>query len=335
MSAEATGHTYLIRNMPDSSLPRSSVPGRGSHPYLQAAQPIVPPVGIPLLPDESIWEKKPEYINELEYKCTNTTVDVIDRTLRDLQIFLARDIPSPDNIIKYLRNRLTLCRWKAATANATRGRLSGFFEWAVRRNYILRNPVEVVPVLAEFKPNRPIFTEPMFRELQQVSRGSYLYYLVTVAWYTGVRISDACLMKWEHIDFAKGRITFVPYKTRKRGVVVDLLLNEELTQLFTDLSTLRTPESVYCHPEAALTYLRNAGGAVGSLLQKTMKKMKGPLHPDLTFHCLRHSRATRMLNGENKVDVMTAANVLGLTNISTLARYVTVGDGEKEKAMKA
>lgn len=159
---------------------------------------------------------------------------------------------------------------------------------------------------------------------------------------TGMRIGEICALKWTDIDLKKRQITVnktlqrICIKNKKSVLLIgktkttsgsriipinnflyDFLLglkpNNRDTYFLTNVSIPKEP--------------RNYRKIYKTLLKKLKIK-------SVTFHCLRHTFATRLI--ENKVDIKTISELLGhsSTNI-TISIYVHSEYSTKRKAVKS
>ena len=150
--------------------------------------------------------------------------------------------------------------------------------------------------------------------------------------YTGIRIGELCALRWEDISFEKGTITIKSTMQRVKdnsggGSKTTIMIGTPKSQ-----SSVREIPV----PEFLITILKeHAKGRQGFFLStknspfvepRTMQnhfarvtKLLGM--PDVNFHALRHTYATRCI--EAGVDIKTLSEMLGHSSVSiTLERYV-------------
>lgn len=234
-------------------------------------------------------------------------------------------------MFRHLRKRISTDRVSPATLQLERTYLNRFFNWAIAMGYLLKNPLDPIPHVPLRVISKPEISEQQRDALVAAGLGTFWPYLITLAWYTGARSSDLVALRWEDVDWVANTLKFAPRKTVKSGRTVELPLNNELKhllRLWWD-SQGQPLTGVIC-PEAKQIHDRATGS-----FQTQFKVLvtKTGLSKDTTFHCFRHTRARRMLSGDSKVDILVAADYLGICNLSTLRKYTKASTVDKQKAM--
>ena len=177
--------------------------------------------------------------------------------------------------------------------------------------------------------------------------------LVLVGLWTGLRLGDACRLKWEAFK-ADGT---VEVKTAKTGAVVRLPAAALLSELRnvtgghkTDIENAKTPikaggdnvRSGYVMPELAAAYGRDSSAVskrVTDLFTRaglaTREKRKGWLQsrPTASFHSLRHTFVTRCV--EAGVPVAVVRELVGHTRETMTERYMHISAEAMEAALSA
>ncbi len=161
---------------------------------------------------------------------------------------------------------------------------------------------------------------------------------------TGMRIGEVCALNWDDIDIDKGvinirrtiqRIYIIEGDIRKTEVVLDtpktknsireVPMNRELLKMLKPIKKIVNP---------AFYVLTNDAKPTEPRTYRTYYKilMKELQMPELKFHGLRHSFATRCI--ESKCDYKTVSVLLGHSNITTtLNLYVHPNLEQKKKAI--
>jgi len=124
---------------------------------------------------------------------------------------------TPDRIGEYARAR----REGVITGNKVRTNaiqrelmmLKGALNWACARHVngaplLIRSPLEKYKIPREKAPKRPMLDEPEIDRLEAVAAEvhDFLHPLITLARTTGRRLSALLALRWDDIDFVKGRI---------------------------------------------------------------------------------------------------------------------------------
>lgn len=145
------------------------------------------------------------------------------------------------------------------------------------------------------------FTDDQIRQILSLPQPeNELYIVVSMMVYTGMRLSDACTLKWEEIKGIR-----LQKHTVKTGFFLDFDLPESVIQALNSYASER-PSEGYVTPAMAALYLRsraNASTYVNRLIEKVIpcrtEKVKGRRRAVSRFssHSFRHSFITRALKG--------------------------------------
>ena len=162
---------------------------------------------------------------------------------------------------------------------------------------------------------------------------------------TGLRIGELCALTWEDIDTDHGviqvsktiqRIYTIENDIRKTELILDspktknsireIPMSRDLLRLLKPIKKIVNPVFFVLTNDQKPTEPRT----YRSYYQKFMKELD---MPELKFHGLRHSFATRCI--ESKCDYKTVSVLLGHSNISTtLNLYVHPNMEQKKKAIE-
>jgi integrase len=161
---------------------------------------------------------------------------------------------------------------------------------------------------------------------------------------TGMRIGEVCALNWEDVDTDNGiinirrtiqRIYIIEGDIRKTEVILDtpktknsireVPMNKELLKMLKPIKKIVNPSFYVLTNDAKPTEPRT----YRTYYKNLMKELD---MPELKFHGLRHSFATRCI--ESKCDYKTVSVLLGHSNISTtLNLYVHPNLEQKKKAI--
>ena len=147
---------------------------------------------------------------------------------------------------------------------------------------------------------------------------------------TGLRLAEACALRWKDLDLTTGKLMVRQGKGAKDRT---LWLSEE------DLELLRTWRSrqakdVTGNPAAIFTTLQ--GKPVSPrYVEKMVKRLavKAGIQKDVHPHMLRHSFATDLYRETSKIVLVQKA--LGHSDLSTTMIYTHIFDEELEDALKS
>lgn len=224
-------------------------------------------------------------------------------------------------------------RVSPATLQLERIYVNRFLEWCIDMGYLDRNPMKPIPSVPVQVKVRPTISSEQFEALKQASTrlGSMMYSLMVIAWYTGARLVDIAHLRWAELDFGLHTWTYVPRKTKLSGRQVTVPVYGELEALL-NFHREHPADTIWLFPEARVYHERCDG-----TLQKKFRDVaeEASLPKAITFHCFRHTRATRALNSDDPVSLIAAADLLGLSSLNTLRKYSHTTLAIKEKAMKS
>jgi site-specific recombinase XerD len=147
--------------------------------------------------------------------------------------------------------------------------------------------------------------------LEKISKISNLKHkaIISLAYSTGMRVSEVCNLKISDIDSKRMLITIRQAKGRKDRIVP---LSEAILVL------LRNYFRVYRPKE----YLLNGQGSLRYSHRSCNQIVKKYLGADYHFHLLRHSTATTLL--ESGTDVRVIQKILGHKSVKTTEIYTHV-----------
>lgn len=127
--------------------------------------------------------------------------------------------------------------------------------------------------------------------------GHEWYECCVIARYTGLRLTDAKGLKWSQVDMANRRIVLKPVKTARHGIEVGLPMHPKLAAVLAERSSAINAGEEYVLPERA----RHDGKkyfkgdmAFSKILKLAKVTDDGGGKYKLSFHCWRHTFATRL-----------------------------------------
>lgn len=209
----------------------------------------------------------------------------------------------PEIIEKYKAKRKT--EVSPATANRELALLKTMLSKAVEWGKLKSNPAAKVKKFKEAPGRERILTPMEIKDLADAAN-SHLKPVLIIALNTGMRRGEILGLRWESVNFAQGSILIEDSKSgRSRKVPMNNLVAETLRQIE------RGSEFVFFNPATKdpvkdvktsfKTACKNAG-------------IKG-----LRFHDLRHTAASRMIEGG--ADLVTVSKILGHSTIQMTMRY--------------
>lgn len=182
---------------------------------------------------------------------------------------------------------------------------------ALSSEWILRNPFEQGEPLikpGDEKPREKIISPEEEDRLLAACDGerSHLKAIIICALDTGMRRGEVFKLKWSDIDFENGLVTIQAFNTktmRQRQVAMTERLIEELRPLSEYMTRQQLVFGIRTSVKTAFNKAKIAAGV-----------------PDLRFHDLRHTHATRLVTAQ--MPLSEVGRVLGHTQPSTTYRYI-------------
>ncbi len=244
--------------------------------------------------------------------------------------------------------------YSKSTIELTRNMLSGAFKCAIQTyNLINLNPVQYTKI-PKYKASQKeikdkIITKEQFNKLIELNPiGSDLYILLQVAFHTGMRFGEVTGLLWENVDL-DNKIIHVKYTLIKKkhgdielttpktkGSIRDIFIGDTLFKILKTHKT-RQRENKLKHGKFYTDSDWICTNDFGELLNiDTLKgalvRLKKKVDFDFTFHYLRHTHATLLIEaGANIKDVQKR---LGHDNLATTMNiYSHVTDNMKKQTV--
>lgn len=208
------------------------------------------------------------------------------------------------------------------TANLALKTLRSMFNDARREGLISTNPAEGVKSLKKEKEARDVFTHEQLTAIVGAALPEWRT-AILLAYYGGLRLTDAVGLTWENVNFEKHEIRFLPRKTSGRNRKPDwrkhitgqleIPMMQELEAHLLSLPSSDNPDAALCPTLAK----KGTGGNRGlsSTFQRLMAKAgvyaelgeekagKGRQFKTLGFHSLRHTFVSSLANADVPADV--------------------------------
>jgi len=207
------------------------------------------------------------------------------------------------------------------TVNRKLSSLRGFYNYAIRQDWLQVNPMLKVTSLKTEKKIPSFLTEAEMTLLLDATEfpdsyeGKRDQLILEVFYHTGMRLSELIGLKISDIDFDKKTIKVFGKRSKQRIIpVLDNLL--ALINRYLDLSIehgVASSQYLFSNKSGKLLYPKFVYGIVNSYLSNvTSVKQKSP-------HVLRHAFATHMLN--DGADLNAIKEILGHTSLTSTQIY--------------
>ena len=185
-------------------------------------------------------EKEPDLLKSSIYKhvktmsmvrnCFGGESDVKAITEEQAQMFRLELVSAANS----LHGKGTLARNKAETTISRYcRRAKSYFEWAIKRNYIEKNPfVHVNTYAPDIQVPRRVFEESEIKMIMDAAKPN-LRMLIALCFYAGLRKNEAIRLRLTDVDFTRNRISVWPPEGRvsSKHKFREVFLEPELSQM--------------------------------------------------------------------------------------------------------
>ena len=215
---------------------------------------------------------------------------------------------------------------KPATINKEVGILRRMFSIAVDNGWLKRNPAvkKLVKPLYVENTDKKILSIEEEKKLLTACKGdcAFIKPIIICALHSAMRKSEILNLKWQNVDLENKLITILIQKNRKKSYIpISNKLNDELKKLYSQKSS----DYVFVNPLTNQPYV-NIRNSYNKVLEQAGIK-------EFTFHSLRHTACTRMIERGVPIDVVQA--IMRHSNISiTLEVYNHINQDRKIKAIQ-
>lgn len=153
---------------------------------------------------------------------------------------------------------------------------------------------------------------------EKTLRQQHQHLLFLILYGCGLRVSEACQLKWQHIDLSRRELRILGKGDKER-----LISMPQITQQY--LATLNSATPYVwgdqpLHTRTAYNYIAELGRNA---------RLNQPIHP----HALRHSFATHLLN--DGADLRIIQELLGHSSLSATEKYTHVSMDQLSRTMES
>ncbi|MGI8557555.1 MAG: tyrosine-type recombinase/integrase [Solirubrobacteraceae bacterium] len=306
-------------------------------------------------PDPSFWQFASDWFEATRSGLAENTVKDYRWQLDHLLVFFhahALSEISVAEVDRFTHSKLRQATLGPASVNKLLTRLGQILEVAVEYELITRNPVRV----GKRKVKVPRFERDYLDNAEHVlavlraageldsearaDRRGARRALVAVLMFGGLRISEACALRWRHVDLAAGRLRVPGTKTDAAARWVRLLpvLRDELAAHKANSRSTGPDDLVLPTARGTARTKDNARQRVwGPVIERAnsnlTKRDLTPLPHSITMHSARKTCCSvRLAMGE---DLAYVAEQLGHADTSVTHRYylrvMRMGPGDRER----
>jgi len=222
---------------------------------------------------------------------------------------------TPQLIEQFRANRLEK-RNARATVNRYMALLKRMFSLAIEWGFVTSNPAQRVRQFSEHEFAKERILTPAEEVLLLRACHERLKPIVIAALNTGMRRGELLALRWEDIDLRRGLIRVKKSKSGKQRTVP---VNESLKATLQSLPLFGCDKGSVFEPVNIQACFEKARQDAG--------------FPELRFHDLRHTFATRLV--DRGVDIITIQKLLGHSTVVITQRYTHARDDRAYEAVAA
>ena len=230
-----------------------------------------------------------------------------------------------------IRHYLTVCK-DAGNKNTTIGNvrrvLNGFFEWCVLEGVCTVNPVKRIAAIKQEKSPRKAMKPIELEYLRQSCQSLRDKALVDFLYSTGVRVSELCNARIDHIDWENGTVLI---EHGKGDVTRFVYLNPEAEVSLRAYLASRSDDSPFIFTRSrGKSALPLNPKTVQNAIDRIVKQSGRTFSCRITPHVFRHTIATVLLR--NGMPVEQVQRFLGHAKIDTTLIYAEIHDEDVRRS---
>jgi integrase/recombinase XerD len=217
---------------------------------------------------------------------------------------------------------------KPATINRYLVSIKRFFNWALNNELLLRDPAQVIKLVAQApRPPRHLTDQEESRLIATVQASNNLrdITLITLMLHTGLRVREVCDLKWQDVVCGErsGHVRVWGKSNKYREVPLNSTVRHTLQEF---------EDNLVVKPEALFPSRRTGESltprALGFLIKKYAQRAG---IPDLRPHDLRHRFGYRMAE---KVPLHRLAQIMGHDSLDTTLIYIQGTQNDLQQAVE-
>ncbi len=232
------------------------------------------------------------------------------------------------DIQEYKLQRLSEGR-KKTTINIEMRSIKAGFGWAEKNDYLQKSPFRGQDFLFDVRGKRPEFKRGQLERLFNETKDSMFGLALQLAYFTGMRIGEATHITWSMINLDQAAIVIPACITKSNKDRTIPLSNRALNILY--ILRLQLRKRMRDNPDwysgktiedcFVLMKEKEPGQYKSRSIQDRLSaiKLQLELPKELTFHSLRHSFATHIL--EKNGNIYAVSKILGHSSTDVTSRY--------------
>lgn len=258
-----------------------------------------------------------KFVEQLKLKAysTSTIKTYRNEFLQLLQLLKKEPVYelTQDDLRRYMVYAMEKQGINENTAHSRLNALKFYFEQVLVREKFFwdiprpKKPIQLPKVLSEKEISR------LFNAVSFLKHKAILF----TAYSAGLRVSEVINLQWKHIDRQRGQILIEQAKGKKDRFVVLSPVLEDILISYYRKSKVKPIKYVFESNLPGQPYTVRSAQIIFS-----QAKQKAGIKKEVSFHSLRHSFATHLL--EKGTDVRYIQELLGHFSIKTTTRYLHV-----------
>ena len=257
-----------------------------------------------------------KYLEKLQLKAYSaSTIRTYKNEFAQL-LQVLKNIPVQNLAPQHLQRYLLWCMNKGLTEHAIHSRMNAlkfYFEQVLHRDKFFfdiprpKRPLQLPKILSEIELKR------MFAAVRNIKHKAILF----AAYSSGLRVSEVVHLRIQDIDSKRMQIFVQRAKGKKDRVVPLSILVLDVLRQYIRLQQAKPGYYLFTGPNGKDAYSERSAQKIF----QEAKKQAG-IKKEVSFHSLRHSFATHLL--EKGIDVKYIKELLGHFDIRTTERYLHV-----------
>ena len=268
-------------------------------------------------------ERLEEFIEFRKSTLAPKSLAIAHRSLIQFAIVCGYRPITAARVNEYLQKRFEKCSNPNSRKRDTDW-LRMFLKWCEQMGHIGGNLSPMVPAVKVPVSRAVIFTPVEYETVKAAVKGTSWHYAMIMAYRTGARISDVCLMRWGNIDFDNLIVHYMPWKTRKmkRLATCPFQPGGDLHEVLIELRSASrdTDDESYIDPYLAMRYSQeHSENMTGHFNIEFVKICAKAGVRGVSFHKLRNSFMSRVVSGG--ASFAQATQLTGLSSEGVFLRY--------------
>lgn len=220
----------------------------------------------------------------------------------------------------------TISKLEASTRGRKVATLRKFYQYLKQEKIVEKIPAFLITPKKPTKIPRFISVDEAISIMSAMAkhptaaRGTQRDILFLLLYGAGLRVSEACALRWEHVDLVKRQLRILGKGEKTRVISFPKLLQARLSALRSTMNSPYVWGDKALNTRTAYNMIRQCGVLAG---------LNKPLNP----HALRHSFATHLLS--DGADLRIIQELLGHSSLSATEKYTHISIDQLAQTMES